>query len=40
MDSNTDIDEWNEQFIVEDEDEWNNVKKDWSLEEYFEFIEQ
>ena len=40
MDSNTDIDEWNEQFIVEDIDEWNNVKNDWSLEDYFEFIEE
>lgn len=40
MDSNTDIDEWNEQFIVEDIDEWNNVKNDWSLEDYFEFEEE
>ena len=35
-----DIDEWNEQFIVEDINEWNNVKEDWSLEKYFEFVEE
>lgn len=33
-----DIDEWNEQFIVETIDEWNNVKEDWSLEKYFDFV--
>ena len=33
-----DIDEWNEQFIVEDIGEWNNVKEDWSLEKYFDFV--
>ena len=35
-----DIDEWNEQFEIVDIDEWNNVKKDWSLEEFFEFVEE
>ena len=33
-----DIDEWNEQFIVEDIAVWNNVKNDWSLENYFDFV--
>lgn len=33
-----DIDEWNEQFIVDNIDEWNNVKEDWSLEKYFDFV--
>ena len=35
-----DIDEWNEQFIVEDINVWNNVKEDWSLENYFEFVSE
>ena len=35
-----DIDEWNEQFIVITIDEWNSVKEDWSLEKYFEFVEE
>jgi len=39
MDSNTDIDEWNDQFYIDDEDEWNEVKKDYSLEDYFVFEE-
>jgi bacillopeptidase F (M6 metalloprotease family) len=33
-----DIDEWNEQFMVEDIAEWNNFKEDWSLEKYFDFV--
>ena len=40
MDSNTDIDEWNDQFYIEDEDDWNVLKEDWSLEDYFDFVEE
>jgi hypothetical protein len=40
MDSNNSIEEWNEQFLFENEEEWNDYKGLYALDEFFEFVEK
>ena len=37
LDSNDDLDEWNEMMDIEDEEEWNENSKNYGLSNYFTF---
>ena len=40
LDSNTDIEEWEDMTGIYDKESFDNVAKDFSMEKYFEFIEE
>ena len=38
LDSDMDIEEWNEMMDIEDEEEWNESSEKYGLSNYFEFV--